>query len=116
MHLENFPLCKDVILCKHGTISYVSHLLTTKHTEIFQQILCIYFFPHQELDFIVILGFPGSSVGKESTCNAGDTRDTGSIPAGGYDNALQYSCLENPVDRRAWGATVHEVTKELDPT
>ena len=73
MHLENFPLCKDVILCKHGTISYVSYLLTTKHTEIFQQkILCIYFFPHQELDFIVILGFPGSSVGKESTCNAGD--------------------------------------------
>ena len=52
--------------------------------------------------------------------NAGDTRDTSSIPGwgrspgGGNDNPLQYSCLENPMDRRAWQVTVHRVAKELD--
>ena len=55
--------------------------------------------------------------GKESTCNAGDIRDTGSIPGlgrspgEGHDNPLQYSCLENPTDRGAWWATVHGVEK-----
>ena len=56
----------------------------------------------------------------ESNYNAGDARDArdvGSIPGlgrssgGGNDNLLQYSCLENPVDRRAWLAIVHGVTK-----
>ena len=59
------------------------------------------------------LVFPHSSVGKESTCNAGDP---GSIPGSarspgeGNGNPLQYSCLENPMDRGAWQATVHGVT------
>ena len=63
--------------------------------------------------------FPGRSVGKESTCNAGDTRDKGSItgsgrsPGGGNGIPLQYSCLENPMDGGAWWATVHEVAKSL---
>ena len=45
---------------------------------------------------------------KNPTANAGDTRDTGSIlgsrisPGGGHGNLLQYSCLENPIDRGAW--------------
>ena len=58
--------------------------------------------------------FPCSSVGKESTCKAGDL---GSIPGllrspgGGKGNPLQYSCLENPMDRGAWGTTVHGVAK-----
>ena len=49
--------------------------------------------------------------------NTGDVRDTGSIPGlgrssgGGNDNPLQYSCLENPMDREAWWATVHGVAK-----
>ena len=49
--------------------------------------------------------------------NAGDIRDTGSIPGlgrspgGGHGNPLQYSCLENPTDRGAWWVTVHRVTK-----
>ena len=49
----------------------------------------------------------------------GDVTDVGSIPGsgsspgGGHGNPLQYSCMENPMDRRAWGATVHGV-KELD--
>ena len=54
---------------------------------------------------------------KNLPANAGDTRDEVSIPglgrspAGGYDNALQYSCLENPIDRRAWWTTVHRVAQ-----
>ena len=55
--------------------------------------------------------------GEESTYNAGDTGEAGLIPgsgkspAEGNGNALQYSCLENPIDRGAWLATVHRVTK-----
>ena len=54
---------------------------------------------------------------KNPPANAGDIRDAGSIPGsgrspgGGNGNLLQYSCLENPMDRGAWQATVHRVTK-----
>ena len=54
---------------------------------------------------------------KESACKAGDTGDVGSIPASGRypgegnGNPLQYSCLENPMGRRAWQAIVHGVAK-----
>ena len=43
--------------------------------------------------------------------NAGDKRDWGLIPRGGHGKSLQYSCLENPMDRVAWWATVHEVAE-----
>ena len=52
---------------------------------------------------------------KNLLANAGDTRDAGSIPGlgrslgGGHSNPVQYSCLENPMDRGAWQATVHRV-------
>ena len=55
------------------------------------------------------VGFPDGSVSKESACNAGDTGDLGSVPGsgrspgGGKGNPLQYSCLENPMDRGAGG-------------
>ena len=54
---------------------------------------------------------------KESACSAGDTGDEGSIPglekssSGGNGNPLQYSCLENPMDRGAWQVTVQRVVK-----
>ena len=54
---------------------------------------------------------------KNLPANTGDVRDSGSIPGsgrspgGGHANSLQYSCLENPMDRGAWQATVHGVTK-----
>ena len=60
------------------------------------------------------MGFPDGSDSKESTCNAGDV---GSVPGSeispgeGNGNLLQYSCLENPMDRGVWRATVHGVTK-----
>ena len=54
---------------------------------------------------------------KNPPINAGDVRDVGLIPewerspGGGHGNPLQYSCLENPMDRGAWRAIVHRVTK-----
>ena len=60
---------------------------------------------------------PGGAVVKNLPANAGDARDAGSIselgrsPGGGNGNPLQYSCLENAMDRGAWQATVHGVTK-----
>ena len=56
------------------------------------------------------MGFPGGSDGKESACNAGDP---GSIPGEENGNPLQYSCLENSMDRGAWWATVHGISKSL---
>ena len=54
---------------------------------------------------------------KNLPANVGDARDLGLIPGSGgspgrgHDNPPQYSCLENPTDRGAWRATVHEVTE-----
>ena len=65
-------------------------------------------------------GFPGGTSGKNLPANAGDSgdvRDMGSIPGLGrsvgerHDNPFWYSCLENPMDRGAWWATVHRVAK-----
>ena len=59
-------------------------------------------------------GFPGGSDSKESACNAGDLGlipGSGRSPGGGNGNLLQYSCLENPMDRGACWATVHGVVK-----
>ena len=58
---------------------------------------------------------------KSLPANAGDLRDVGLItrsgrtPGGGYSNPLQYSCLENPMDREAWQAVVHGVAKSQTP-
>ena len=60
------------------------------------------------------MAFPGDSDGKESACNEGDLGSVpglGRSPGGGLGNPFWYSSLENPVDRGAWQAIVHEVTK-----
>ena len=60
------------------------------------------------------LGFPGGSDNKESACHAGDPGsipELGRSPGEGNGNALQSSCLENPMDSGAWWATVCGVTK-----
>ena len=60
-------------------------------------------------------GFPGGTSSKEPTCQSKRLKRyrfdpwIGKIPGGGHGNPLQYSCLENPMDRGAWWATVHRV-------
>ena len=59
---------------------------------------------------------------KNPPAKTGDTGDTSSIsrlgksPGGENGNPLQYSCLENPIDKGTWWATIHGVTKESDMT
>jgi len=59
-------------------------------------------------------GFPGGSEDKESACNSGNLgliSRLGRHPGEGNGHPLQCSCLENPIDRGAWWATVHGVAK-----
>ena len=62
-------------------------------------------------------GFPDGPVVKSLPMNAGDIRDVSSVPGwgrspgGGHGNPLQYSCLESPMDRGAWWATLHRVAE-----
>ena len=70
-----------------------------------------------------IRDFPGGSVVKNLPANTRDLRDQGSIPGsersprgGDIGNPLQYSCLETPIERGAWQATVHRVAKSGDRT
>ena len=72
---------------------------------------------HVECDYIWRWASQVALEVKNPSAGAGDVRDAGSIPGSGRSpgegngNPLQYSCLENPMDREAWRATVHEVTK-----
>ena len=64
--------------------------------------------------FCYPIWFPGGSDGKASACNAGDLGlifGSGRFPGEGNGKPLQYSCLENSMDARAWWATVHGVAK-----
>ena len=72
--------------------------------------------------FVLLYKSQVALVVKNLPANAGDTRNAGLIPGSGRSptvgnvNLFQYSCLGNPMDREAWQATVHGVTKELDAT
>ena len=97
--------------------SFSAVLFTAAHLQRLEQCL-------QELAYKYLGGLKVESVAspvawlvKNSPANSGDTADAGLIPGlgrspgGGNGNSLQYSCLENSMDRRAWRATVHGVTK-----
>ena len=89
-----------------------SSLLSIKHLHVLY--LCtmcegLQFWSQTKLDEV-----PGDSDGKESACNAGDLGSIpgwGRSPGEGKGNPLQYSCLEKPMDRGAWRATVHVAAK-----
>ena len=70
---------------------------------------------HKESDTTERLHFlSGHLAGKESACKAGDPGSVPGLersPGGGHGNTLQYSCLENPVDKGAWQVTVHRITE-----
>ena len=67
-----------------------------------------------QINWEVSKGFPDGLDSKEPACNAGDlglNPGSESSPGGGNGNPLEYSCLKNRMNRGAWWATVHEVTK-----
>ena len=71
----------------------------------------------EELQYLACMSSQVALVVKNLLANTGDLRDAGSIPGSGrspgegHGNPPQYSCLENPMDRGAWRATVHRVAK-----
>jgi len=70
-------------------------------------------------EFSKVLRFPRWLRGKKSTCHVGDMDSVpglGKCLGDGHGNPLQYSWLRNPMDRGAWQATVHMVSKESDTT
>ena len=73
------------------------------------------FFLQRERELLLVdLGFPGGRVVQNLPANAGGTGSilgSGRSPGEGNGNPLQYSCLENPMDRGSWRARVHRVTK-----
>ena len=107
---------------KHFSPAVVAQIKHWTAKEILDQIF-LFFSPNQL--FLILLphsdkrGFPGGSDGKESVYNAGDPGSNlglGRSPGEGNGNPCQYSCLRNPMERGAWWATVHEVTKEYNMT
>ena len=69
---------------------------------------------YQKYDINNVRSFPGGSVAKNPSASEGDAGSIpglGRSPGEGNGNPLQYSCLENSMDRGAWWATVHGVTK-----
>ena len=104
---SNSCLCEDILLRKQTTTKNNPHTLkeNTPSLNLNTQTVSVYLLP---------LGFPHSSVGKESAGSAGDP---GSIPGlvgssgEGNGTPLQYSCMENPMDRGAWRTTHHGVSR-----
>ena len=73
----------------------------------------------RRLNILSVRGFPSDTVVKNPPANTGDAGlipGSGRSPAGENGHPLQYSCLENPMDRGAWPAIAYGVTKELDTT
>ena len=71
------------------------------------------------MDNMLIQGFPGGSVIKNPPANTGDVGSipgSGRSPGEGNGNPLQYSYLENPIDRGDWYAIIHWIAKESDKT
>ena len=93
-----------------------SFLLYSKVTQLHIYSLFIRFFSHI-CHYRALRASQVALVVKNPPANTGDVRDEGSIPwsgrspGGGHGNPLQYSCLENPMDRGAWQITVHIVAK-----
>ena len=96
MEAQDFPIKYDSIFIFMKI--YGRHLwLPTMHLAAFQVVLVVNNPPAQAGDVRVSGSIPGS----------------GKSPGGGHGNLLQYSCLENPMDRGAWRATVHRVTRRV---
>ena len=95
-------------------------------TELGLALTALFLIPHHEgssteytytvisIEYSTVVGFPGGSDNKESACSAGDPALLAGLersPREWNGNPLQYSCLENLMDRGAWQAIVHRVAK-----
>ena len=105
----HFKFTFPVLRCEKVTFTFEPHWSKTV-----QQVChCNFFFKN----YSYLRDFPGSTSGKEPTCQCRRLKDVGLIPGpgrssgGGHGNPLQYSCLENPMDRGAWWTTVRRVTE-----
>ena len=104
----------DTLLCSTWRTS--KDLLDSTGTSA-QYSVMTYLAKESEIGPCICMGFPGGSVVKNLPANAGDIKDSGFIPGSGrsrggrHGSPLQYSCLENPMDRGAWWAAVHGVAK-----
>ena len=107
--LSYFSICENVCSIVYQAVTLTGQwatLLSTKKVEIMVMVVIIANVP-------LVLTLCGGASDKNPPANAGDITDMGSIPGlqrspvGGHDNALQYSCLENLMDRGAWQASVH---------
>ena len=93
------------------------HYLLSSYIKIFRYLFFEFVILHFDCFFLYQRGSPSCLSCKESTCSAGATGYRSSIPGSrrspgeGNDNPLQYSCLENPIDKGFWRAIVHEVSK-----
>ena len=103
-------LCPEVRLCMYISTSITPDSMFNKMLPFLSCLPCLPSPGH----LLGARGFPGSSVDKESAFSAGDLGSipgSGRSPGEGNGNPLQCSALENSMDRAAWRATVHEVTK-----
>ena len=99
--------------CRHGEHTF-GHSVGREGGMICESSIDIYLWPYVKQLARGPLGFPGGSDGKESACNTVDLcliPGWGRVPGEGNGNPLQYSCLENSMERGAWRTTVHGVTK-----
>ena len=88
-------MSRSIFVAANGIISFFLWLSNI--------LLCIY---------TILCGFPGGASGIKPTSNTGNTiPGLGRSPEGGHGNPLQYSCLENPMDRGAWQTVVHRAAK-----
>ena len=98
-------------LCSDLSSQFLSFLLTEEKAFLLSSFQMI--FPHS-IKLSKERSFPSDLDCKESACHIGDAGSipgSGRSPGGGNGNPLQYSCVGKPVDRGAWRATVHGVTK-----
>ena len=118
------PLCWNVQPSLYAKASFNHVFPIGSLMPIGQPVICallshkiFLFTPSFALPYLLYWASQAAQVVKNWPTNAGDIRDTGSIPGlgrspgEGHGNPCQYSCLENPIDRGAWWTTVHRVTK-----
>ena len=116
-NLDSFAL---ETMCAHGPAELLHSAKETKENQ--GEKIKVYRSRLLFVDISTFSGLPRWLSSKEFTCQAGDTGDKGSIPGLGRSpakrnsNPLQYSCLENPMDRGAWWDTVHGAAKESNMT